>query len=103
LARYIASAVEVQRVAARAPHDRFLAQDAAQSRDRDLKRIRRVRRQRVAPQRLDRHVRRDGVRAVDEQQREQLQRPPGARQRLTAGPDRLERPEDAELHGVDRH
>jgi hypothetical protein len=43
------------------------------------------------------------VGAVDEQQREQLERPPGARQRFATGRDRLDGPEDAELHGVNRH
>ena len=61
--------VEPQLVPVRPPDDRLLAQHAAKARDDDLERVRRMGGQRVAPQGVDRDVRRNHVRAVDEQTR----------------------------------
>ena len=54
--------------------------------------------QRVAPQRVDGDVRRHDPGAVDQQQREQPQRPSRARERAAVVADRFDGSEDPELH-----
>ena len=90
--------VEAERVPVRAPDDRLLAQDAAEARHDELERIGGMGGQAVAPQRLDRDVRRHDPRAVHEQHREQPQRASRARQRVAVGADRFDGAEDPELH-----
>ena len=88
---------ESQLVALCPPRDRLLAQHAAQARDDALERVRRMLGQRLAPQRVDRDVRRRHPDAVDEQQREQLQRAAGAAERAALGSDRFDGPKDPVL------
>ena len=86
-----------QAVAVRAELHRVLAERAAKPRDDGLQRVPRVVRQRVAPERLDRSVGRHTAAPVDEQERQQPQRPAGAADPVTAG-ERLDGTQDPELH-----
>ncbi len=91
-------AVELQLVAIGPPDDRLLAEHAAQARDDELECIRRMGGQRVAPQRVDGDVGRHSPSAIDEQQREQPQRPARAREHTAVAVDRFDGSEDPELH-----
>ena len=89
--------VERQPVPARPEGDRLVAEHPAQARHDDLQRVAWVHRERVAPERLDRDVRRHHPRRVEQQQREQAQRPAGAPERAAVIADRLDGPQDPEL------
>ena len=93
-----ARAVEPQPVAARLPCDRVLAEQPPQARHDDLQRVGGMGRQLVAPQRVDRDLRGQHAGAVDQEQREQPQRPSGAPEPGTIVSDRLDGPQDPELH-----